>query len=143
MGYKNEMDAGVVGGIANTENRNIVSRAVETAEGLEFGVPVVQGTLDKTCRATKAGDTVFTGVTLLDRSTLNDRFDQYDTARILIEGVVWVKVAEAVKAGDPVVVTVATGAFGKTEDSATAVAMANAFYDTSAAAEGLAQLRLK
>lgn len=143
MGYKNEMDAGVVGGIANTENRNIVSRAVETAEGLEFGVPVVQGTLDKTCRATEAGDTVFTGVTLLDRSTLNDRFDQYDTARILIEGVVWVKVAEAVKAGDPVVVTVATGEFGKTAAASTAVVMANAFYDTSAAAEGLAQLRLK
>ena len=143
MGYKNEMDAGVVGGIANTENRDIVSRSVQTEAGLEFGVPVAQGAFDKSCRATKAGDTEFVGITLLDRSTLNDRFDFHDDARIMKKGVVWVKVTEAVNAGDAVAVTVADGTFNKTVAGATSVAMSGATYDTSAALGGLAQLRIK
>ena len=143
MGYKNEMDAGVVGGIANTENRDIVSRSVQTEAGLEFGVPVAQGTFDKSCRATKAGDTKFVGITLLDRSTLNDRFDFQDDARIMKKGVVWVKVTEAVNAGDDVAVNVADGTFNKTVADTTSVAMAGVTCDTSAALGGLAQLRIK
>lgn len=143
MSYKSQQDRGVAGGIANTENSNIISRAVETDGGIEFGKPVVQGTADKTCRATKAGDTKFVGVTLLDRSVGLDKFEKFTSARVLDRGVVWVVVAEAVKAGDPVAVTVATGEFAKTVAAATTVLMDNAVYDTSAAVGGIAQLRLK
>lgn len=144
--YKDTMDLGVAGGIANTENKNVISRNVETEAGIPFGAPVVQGARDKGIRATKAGDTKFVGIALLDRTSQDlkaNGFVKNETARILDRGVVWVKVTEAVKAGDKVAITVATGGFNKTVDSATSVEMPNAVYDTSAPINGLAQLRLK
>lgn len=147
MNFKNEMDKGVAGAIANTENSNIISRTVEDATGIAFSKPVAQGVNDKGCRATKAGDTKFVGITVLDRTASdlsgNGKFKQYESARILEEGVIWVTVSEAVKAGDPVAITVATGEFAKTVATTVTVAMPNAVYDTSAASGGLAQLRLK
>lgn len=146
MVYKAEMDAGVAGAIVNTENKNIISRTVETDAGIAFGVPVVQGANDKGIRASKAADTKFVGITVLDRTATDlngDGFVKFESARVLDRGVIWVTVSEAVKAGDAVAVKVATGEFAKTVAGATTVAMANAVYDTSAAANGLAQLRLK
>lgn len=146
MLYKEEMDVGVAGAIANTENKNVISRNVETETGIPFGAPVVQGARDKSARTSKAGDTKFIGVALLDRTAQDLKgtgFLKFETARILDRGVVWVRVTEAVKAGDAVAVTVATGGFNKTVAGATSVAMANAVYDTSAPINGLAQLRLK
>lgn len=143
MAYKAEQARGVVGGVVNTEHKNVISRAIENVEGVAFGKPVVQGTLDQQARITKAGDTKFVGITLRDRATMGGRFNQFEQARILEEGVVWVEVAEAVSAGNPVVVTVADGGFVKTAAGATAVVMANAFYDSSATVGGLAQVRIK
>lgn len=144
--FKEQMDVGVAGGIVNTENKNIISRTVETETGIEFGKPVVQGEYDKGIRAAKAGDTRFVGITVLDRTAFDlkgNGFVHRETARVLDRGVIWVKVSEAVKAGDEVAVTVATGEFNKTPAAATSVKMANAVYDTSAPINGLAQLRLK
>lgn len=146
MVYKAEMDAGVAGAIVNTENKNIISRTVETDAGIAFGVPVVQGANDKGIRVSKASDSKFVGITVLDRTATDlegDGFVKFESARVLDRGVIWVTVSEAVNAGDAVAVTVATGAFAKTVAGTTTVAMANAVYDTSAAANGLAQLRLK
>ena len=146
MAYKAEQDAGIAGAIVNTENKNIISRTVEDAAGIAFGKPVAQGVNDKGCRATKAGDSQFVGITVLDRTAgdlVNGKFVQYESARVLDRGVIWVTVAEAVKAGDPVAITVATGAFAKTVATTVTVAMPNAVYDTSAASGGIAQLRLK
>ena len=146
MKFKNEMDKGVAGAIANTENSNIISRTVEDAAGIAFGKPVAQGVNDKGVRATKADDSQFVGITVLDRTAtdlINGKFVQYESARVLDRGVIWVTVSEAVTAGDPVAITVATGAFAKTVATTVTVAMANAVYDTSAASGGLAQLRLK
>lgn len=146
MAYKAEMDAGVAGAIVNTENKNIISRTVETDTGIAFGMPVVQGANDKGIRASKATDTAFVGITVLDRTATDlngNGFAKFESARVLDRGVIWVTVSEAVVAGDPVAVTVATGAFAKTVAGATTVAMANAIYDTSAASGGIAQLRLK
>ena len=147
MNFKNEMDKGVAGAIANTENSNIISRTVETVAGIAFGLAVSQGVNDKGVRAVTTGDTKFVGVTVLDRTASdlqgNGKFSQYESARVLDRGVIWVTVSEAVKAGDPVAVTVATGAFAKTVATTVTVAMPNAVYDTSAAIGGLAQLRLK
>lgn len=139
--YKSEMDVGVAGAIANTENKNIISRVVEGAAGIPFGRAVVQGTKDKTIRAATTGDTAFVGVTVVDRTARDLTFGGFvekETARVLEEGVIWVEVTVAVKAGDAAAVDLATGKFNKA-----GAAFAGAIFDTSASAGQLAQLRIK
>lgn len=141
MAYKAEQDAGIAGAIVNTENKNIISRTVEDAAGIAFGLAVAQGVNDKGIRAVTTGDTDFVGITVLDRTAgdlINGKFVQYESARVLEEGVIWVEVTEAVKAGDAAAVDLATGKFNKA-----GAAIAGARFETSAASGGLAQLRLK
>jgi hypothetical protein len=146
--YTETMRAGVVGAIVNTEPNNLISRTVEGA-AIGFGVPVAQGAGDKGARATAAGDTAarFVGVTVREHSVRPETPNSFavgETARVMTRGVIWVTASIAVAAGDPVFVTVATGAF---RNSATATAGAeiqipNSRFDTSAAAGALVQLRL-
>lgn len=141
MAYKAEQDAGIAGAIVNTENKNIISRTVEDAAGIAFGLAVAQGVNDKGIRAVTTGDADFVGITVLDRTAgdlINGKFVQYESARVLEEGVIWVEVTAAVKAGDAAAVDLATGKFNKA-----GAAMAGARFETSAASGGLAQLRLK
>lgn len=145
MTYKAEPSAGIAGAIVNTEHKNIVSRTVENAAGVKFGKPVAKGSADKSCRPTKAGDTRFIGITVVDRTATgvaDDQFNQYEGARVLEEGVIWVEVAEAVTAGDPVVVDVVAGTFIKTA-AAEKIAWDGVVYDTSADAGSIAQVRIK
>ena len=139
MVYKSQPDVGVAGSIATTENRDIKSRTVEDAAGIAFGLAVAQGANDKGIRAVKAGDTKFVGITALDLSSRDDaKFVQYESARILKKGVIWVQVTEAVKAGDDVAVDLATGKFNKS-----GAKYPNARFETSGVAGGLAQVELK
>ena len=139
--YKKEMDAGVAGAIATTENKDIVSRTVETAAGIGFGLAVVQGVNNKGIRLATTGDTKILGVTVLDRTAgdlINGKFIQNESARVMIKGTILVQVTEAVNAGDDVAVDLATAEFNKT-----GVKIANARYETSAAIGGLAQIHIK
>ena len=139
--YKKEMDAGVAGAIATTENKDIVSRNVETAVGIVLGLAVVQGLNDKGIRLATTGDTKILGVTVLDRTAgdlINGKFPQFESARVMTKGTIWVQVTEAVKAGDDVAVDLATAKFNKA-----GVKIANARYETSAANGGLAQIHIK
>lgn len=139
MAYKSQPDVGVAGSIATTENRDIKSRTVEDAAGIAFGLAVAQGANDKGIRAVKTGDTKFVGITALDLSSRDDaKFLQYESARILKKGVIWVEVTEDVKAGDDVAVDLATGKFNKS-----GAKYPNARFETSAVAGGLAQVELK
>ena len=139
MVYKSQPDVGVAGSIATTENRDIKSRTVEDAAGIAFGLAVAQGANDKGIRAVKTGDTKFVGITALDLSSRDDsKFLQYESARILKKGVIWVGVTEAVKAGDDVAVDLATGKFNKS-----GAKYPNARFETSGVAGGLAQVELK
>ena len=139
MVYKSQPDVGVAGSIATTENRDIKSRTVEDAAGIAFGLAVAQGANDKGIRAVKAGDTKFVGITALDLSSRDDaKFAQYESARILKKGGIWVEVTEDVKAGDDVAVDLATGKFNKS-----GAKYPNARFETSGVAGGLAQVELK
>lgn len=139
MVYKSQPDVGVAGSIATTENRDIKSRTVEDAAGIAFGLAVAQGANDKGIRAVKAGDTKFVGITALDLSSPGDsKFLQWESARILKKGVIWVQVTEDVKAGDDVAVDLATGKFNKS-----GAKYPNARFETSGVAGGLAQVELK
>ena len=139
MAYKSQPDVGVAGSIATTENRDIKSRTVEDAAGIAFGLAVAQGVDDKGIRAVKTGDTKFVGITALDLSSRDDaKFVQYESARILKKGVIWVEVTEDVSAGDDVAVDLATGKFNKS-----GAKYPNARFETSGVAGGLAQVELK
>lgn len=139
MAYKSQPDVGVAGSIATTENRDVKSRTVEDAAGIAFGLAVAQGADDNGVRAVKTGDTKFVGITALDLSSRDDaKFLQYESARILKKGVIWVEVTENVKAGDDVAVDLATGKFNKS-----GAKYPNARFETSAVAGGLAQVELK
>ena len=139
MAYKSQPDVGVAGSIATTENRDVKSRTVEDAAGIAFGLAVAQGANDKGIRAVTTGDTKFVGITALDLSSRDDaKFVQYESARILKKGVIWVEVTEDVKAGDDVAVDLATGKFNKS-----GAKYPNARFETSAVAGGLAQVELK
>ena len=139
MDYKSQPDVGVAGSIATTEDRDIKSRTVEDAAGIAFGWAVAQGANDKGIRAVKAGDTKFVGITALDLSSRDDgKFLQFESARILKKGVIWVQVTETVNAGDDVAVDLATGKFNKS-----GAKYPNARFETSGVAGGLAQVELK
>lgn len=139
MAYKSQPDVGVAGSIATTENLDIKSRTVEDAAGIAFGLAVAQGANDKGIRAVKAGDTKFVGITALDLSSRDDgKFLQFESARILKKGVIWVQVTETVNAGDDVAVDLATGKFNKS-----GAKYPNARFETSGVAGGLAQVELK
>lgn len=139
--YEDTIAKAFVGMIANMEPKRLISRNVETAAGIGFGLPVAQGAEDRDCIATEGGVTKILGITVLDRSVTAEfpnGFAQYESARIMTSGCVWVTASVDVVAGDPVHVTVATGAFTKSGG----VQIVGARWDTSATSGGLAVVRL-
>lgn len=137
-------DLGVAyaGMVANTELANFVSRTVEDSAGLAFGVAVDRGSDDQGCVFGAGG--AFLGFSVRDRSldaNTPNKFGQYDSARIMTKGVIWVTASEAVDAGDPVYIVDATGALEKATDTGRTL-IANATWDSSTTAAGLAKVRL-
>ncbi|WP_137279234.1 structural cement protein Gp24 [Pseudomonas rhizoryzae] len=139
--YSENIRASVPGHIPDMTHADLVSRTVQDAAGLAFGVPVFQGTADKAVRAFASGDTAakFVGVTVLDRSASGPNgYVQYESARILLTGPISVTAAVAVAAGDPVTVTT-TGTFSNTGG----ITVPNARWDTSGAAGAVANIFIK
>ena len=144
--YSETMDAGRVGQIVNTEPHVLISRAVEDAAGIAFGLPVAQGSNDKGVTATLAGVTEIVGITVRERSAnpeTPDKRAQYEDARLMRKGVLWVTAGVAVAAGDPVWINLSTGAFVKTDaGSGNGLKLAGCRWETSAASGVLAQIRI-
>lgn len=145
--YPANIRPGIAGARANMEPVDLISRSVETVAGIGFGKVVQQGTNDNGCKSDLTGMTALTylGITMLDRGTrpeTPDLFAQYESARIMRKGVIWVQVGEAVTPASIPTVTLATGVIGDTAVGAGVVAIPNARFDTSTAGAGLAQLRL-
>lgn len=141
--YAATLRPGVEGALANEEPVDLISRTVEDAAGIGFGKAVVQGTNDNGCKIAGATGKIL-GITVRERSVRvsalsGNGFAQYDTARIMNMGVIWVKVgATAVVAGDVVAWDNATQTFSKTG----AITLTDARFETSSAANGIAQVRL-
>lgn len=145
--YSANIRAAIAGARANMEPVDLISRTVQDVAGVGFGKIVQQGTLDNGCTADLTGMTAqtFLGITMLDRGTrpeTPDKFAQYESARIMRKGVIWVQVGEAVTPASIPTVTLATGVIGDTAVGAGVVAIPGARFDTSASANGLAQLVL-
>jgi hypothetical protein len=131
------------GMVADLGPATVISRNVETA-ALGFGKPASQGSADQGIVAAQSAATKFLGITVRDQAVDPASPDQYrvgDTAGVLTQGAIWAKAYEIVAAGDPVYFVTATGLLGKTATSSTLIA--NARWDSAAAADGLAIIRLK
>lgn len=111
--YSENIRPAVAGLIADMQAEiNLVSRTVEDAAGAAFGVVVDQGTEDREVTAVSASTVKPIGVTVRERSldaNTPDAFPQYDTARIMTKGVIWVANDGGVSAGDDVWLTLSTG----------------------------------
>lgn len=139
--YADTISNGYPGQVADLGLSNAISRDVEDAAGIAFGLPVVQGTLDRQVKVAAAG--VFIGITVRDQTLVGDthadKYLQNETAAIMTDGVIWVTAGEAVVAGD-VVYRTAAGVLNKTSASNTLIVGAR--WETSAASGALAKLRL-
>jgi hypothetical protein len=151
--YSETMGAARAGQIANTEPSLLISRTVADAAGIEFGKVVQEAAADgsKDGQCTADLDTAdldafkFIGITVRERSVRPEtpnKFAQRESARIMRKGVIWVEVAGAVKAGEDVTVTLASGVLGTASVGAGVIAIPNARWDSSTAGAGLAKLRL-
>lgn len=148
--YSETMAAGVAGAIVNTEPNTLISRTVESAAGIGFGIPAARGAADGGCKLMEAGETEAIGFTVLDRTTapsdtVADTFAQYESARLMRSGVIWVTVTDAggVVAGDPVWVTLATGALSNADvGTSGGLQLPGCMWESSAANGALAKLRV-
>ncbi|MGB1561560.1 MAG: structural cement protein Gp24 [Sinimarinibacterium flocculans] len=138
--YSSNLAAAVPGAQASEIPATILSRTVETAAGIGFGVAVEQGAADKGCIIFDGGTVL--GITVLDRgATGEDEFAQYESARVMVKGDIWVTCATGCSAGDGVFVRPSNGDF---QDSSanSGVQIPNARWETSAGAGELAVIRL-
>lgn len=146
--YSETIRPGVVGHIYDMVPKALISRNVEDVAGIGFGKVVQIGARDEGCTAdlntTAMTAQRFLGITARERSLVAeaDKFAQYESARIVRKGGVWVAVAVAVAPSDIVTVTLATGVIGKTAVGAGVVAIPNAKWESTTAGAGIAKLRL-
>jgi len=142
--YSDNMAAAYAGMIANTEPNVLISRTVETAAGIGFGVPVIQGTADDGCDVVAASTDTIVGITVRDQSTEDDTFARFDSALLMRKGVLWVTVTDAggVSAGDAVWVKVSDSTFSNADaGSDGSVKINDARWESSAANGALAKIR--
>ena len=135
--YSENIDQARAGMIANQETFNSITRQIEDAAGIGFGVAVFQGVADKGVTAT--AETQFVGITIRDVTLDPAREDEYaqrDSAGILTKGPIWVEVGGDVSAGDPVTLT--AGEF----DTGGTVEIPGAVYGTSGGEGDLVIVRL-
>lgn len=141
--YSTDPAIALEGQVADTSPAVVLSRTVEAA--IPFGRAVQKGTKQHTVVEAVAGPVV--GITVRSQATgareaTPDVYPKGDTAAILTQGPIWVKVDSTVVEGDDVTVTVATGLFGTKAVAAGVIAVPNAVFDTGAAANGLARIRI-
>ncbi|MFH6780802.1 MULTISPECIES: structural cement protein Gp24 [Methylobacterium] len=139
--YPGRPAAAYEGMAADQNPATILSRTVETTEGIGFGRAAFQGTRDDGIAAAGA---VFRGIVLADRNARpnaggTDLFAKGETVPVMTSGAVWVVTASAAGAGSPAYVT-AAGAVTSTASGNTPIP--GALFDTSAPAGGLVRLRL-
>jgi len=134
------MPLGYAGMIAEGQQvKDVVSKRVTTAV-IPFGRAVgASGTTPGTCRL---GGTGFEGITIADKSRLNDEYVVDEMAGILRKGTVWVVADGAVTIAGPVTFTVATGVIGARAVAAGIVAITGAKFETAGADGDLVRVYL-
>lgn len=126
---------------------DIVSRAVETAAGIGFGVAVKRGT-DADKQIDLAGSADFLGITIRSLEQEGDQaaaiqWDQYETAGVLREGYIWAVCPAGCTPGAAVKYTDDTGVLDAGAAGVGETQLDGATWETTAAAGELAVIRLE
>jgi|GEM_PF-1386848 len=134
------MPIGLPGMIAEGQQiKDVVSKRVTTAV-IPFGRAVgASGTDPGTCRLGGVG---FEGISIIDKTRLNDEYIVGEMAGILRKGTVWVVADLDVTIAGPVTFTVATGLIGARAVAAGIVAIAGARFETAGADGALVRVYL-
>ena len=140
--YDEKLDQGRAGQLANAELCNLISRTIEGAAGVGFGICVERGTHDKGCTVFDGGTPL--GISVRERSVDANNpngFKQYDTIRVITKGPIFADAPVAVTAGDPVYVLDADGTFHNAA-AAGRTLYPGAVWDTTTTGAGLAVIAL-
>lgn len=139
--YSATMSAARAGMIADMRGSTLISRTVEDAT-LAFATPVTKGTSAGQCKKVAAGSTDIVGITVCERSGTAESsgWAQYEDARIMTEGALWVLVTDTggVAAGDQVWVKKSDGTFSNADVGSGGSLRLNGRWETAAANGGLA-----
>jgi hypothetical protein len=141
--YSNTIAVGFAGMVADGAKTNRISRTIEDAAGMAFGIAAFRGTGDHGCTATPNA-TKFLGIVMADAGYVPglggtaDTIPQYSTAGLLNEGVIFVQGSVACAQGDVVYVTPA----GVYTNVATANTALPAHFDGTLAAAGVVPIRV-
>lgn len=114
MAYLNQMPEGYPGALADMVAKDLYSLSVAGTTPLEFGSAAAYGATRGTCRPVTTGDTIedFAGIVTATASAMGeDAYTQYESARLISKGRVWVTVSAQPADGAPVFLDPATGAF--------------------------------
>jgi hypothetical protein len=137
--YNRYQPVGQVGQAASMTGWDADTKICETEAGIGFGLAVSQGVHDGWA---VLGGTAFLGITKADQTLPASQSDKYavgDNMAVHALGDIWVSPAHDVVPGDLVSYNTTTGRVGKLGSDVT---IAGARWMTSAAADGLAVLRL-
>lgn len=130
--YSDDIAAGYAGMVANGETSNRITRTIEDAGGIGFGIPAFRGSGDHGCTATVGTAATLLGITIAHQALglvsgqTADEYAQYENVAILTGGTIYVEVVGAVT--DGAALTVGTGAdaadgIGATAADATHIAL--------------------
>lgn len=103
--YTDTVTKGYPGMVANGETSNRISRTIEDAAGIGFGLPAFRGTGDHGCTGTVGTAATFLGFTMatsalgLVAGGTADVYPQYETVGIMPRGAIYVTVVGAVTDG--------------------------------------------
>ena len=147
--YTDNIAAGYPGLVVDMGQANSISRLVEDAAGIGFGIAVFQGVADRGITATPG--TLFQGISIADKSLVLlaptgtitgtvDTYPQRATAGLQQKGTIWVNAGGAVAAGAPAYVT-SGGIWTSTSTNNTAIP--NAYFEKTTTAAGLTIVRLR
>lgn len=144
--YTINQQAGNAGQLYALGKHDIVSRDVETAAGIGFGLAVSRGT--DTERQIVLGGAAYLGIAVrsLDQEGAGNStphlYSQNQTASVLRKGYVWARCADGCNPGDSVNFINATGVLGAGAAGAGETDIAGATWESVAAAGELAVLRI-
>jgi hypothetical protein len=130
--YTDTIAHGYAGMVANGERSNRITRTIEDAAGIAFGVPASRGTGDHGCTATVTtaanveGITIASAVEPLTAGQTADKYQQYANVDIMTSGAIYVTVVGAVTDGAALTFGIGAGAadgIGVTAADATHIAL--------------------
>lgn len=143
--YVENIAAAVAGMVANQTSWDAITRIVETAGGVGFGLACGQGTADDGARLGAAAATGFVGVSVRDvavAAAAADKYRQRENMTCLTKGEIWVTTGGDVTAGADVTFNSTTGVLATIAADGTNFTIAGARWMTSASSGDLAIVRL-